>query len=358
MFNVRLPLVVAVCLHVLSAPLAAQTVAPSPTPAAFSWLNVGSQSTASKIWLDGQVEAVRQAVLMAQTSGRVLTLQVKAGDKVSSGQTLIQLDDREANQQHLAAQSNTRSIEAQLVQAEANLTRTQKLVAQKFMSPATLDGAEAQVKALRAQREAAQANTQAAGVGRSYSHIAAPFSGIVASTHVVMGDMAAPGKPLLTVYEPGALRVTAHIPERMAAQLKDQVLNVELSTGQRIEISQWQLLPAADPNTHTRELRLPVSATGLLPGQFARVALPNVQNIQNNTLNIPVSAIVKRGEVIGVYVRDKDGSPRLRQIRIAQALHTLNSQAVDQKVEVLSGLKAGEHIASHAEAASRMALAR
>jgi multidrug efflux system membrane fusion protein len=106
------------------------------------------------------------------------------------------------------------------------------------------------------------------------------------------------------------------------------------------------VLPTADPGTHTAQIRLdlPATAGNLTPGTFARVWLP-MQGVATPRLYIPAVAVVRRAEMTGVYVLDSNGHPTLRQVRLGRA--------VDDTVEILSGVTAGERVALDPQVAAR-----
>lgn len=274
------------------------------------------------------LEATRQAVVATQVSGRIVDVKAEAGLHVKAGQLLMQVDAREASE-------NVAAARAQLVQAEANYQRTQNLFKQKFVSQAALDQAEATLKSARAQ-------TGAAGVGASYAAVTSPLTGIVAQRHAELGDLAMPGKPLVTVFEPKGLRAIASIPQ---FKLRD----AQRATTARIEFPEdksrrWldgariELLPTVDAQSHTATARvyLPDDAEllkGIVPGMAVRVHF--VVGTAKK-LTVPPQAILRRGEISAVYVVG-DGAPRLRQVRLGEPVG-------DGEIEVLSGLAAGETV--------------
>jgi membrane fusion protein, multidrug efflux system len=174
----------------------------------------------------------------------------------------------------------------------------------------------------------------------------------VAEVPVALGDMALPGKPLLTLYEPGALRVSAALPQSLlgtpAAGLKLEFPGLpQARRWFAPAAAQVQWLPTVDAATHTVQLRisLPAVHEGLAPGLFARVWLPLAGSGPAARLFVPAAAVVRRAEMTGVYVVDAKGAARLRQVRLGRP------QA--QGIEVLSGLSAGERVAVDPQAAAR-----
>jgi RND family efflux transporter MFP subunit len=300
---------------------------------------------------DGVVEAVRQSAIAAQVIGRITELAVKAGDAVKSGQVLARIDERAAAQQAVASQAQVTAAQAQLDAARKEFGRSQRLYQKQYISQAALDQAEAQFKATQAQANAMLAQAGAASAETSFRTLRAPYNGVLASVTTELGDMAAPGKLLMTVYDPGRLRVVVNVPESYASALTaGAAVKLEFPGAQ--EALRWQkalavtVLPTADPASHTVQIRLtlPANIAGLPPGMFARAHLP-VSGQHSDSLMVPAKTVIKRTDLYAVYVVADSGKPQLRQVRLGKT-------AGDQ-VEILAGLRSGERIALDPLAAAR-----
>lgn len=306
---------------------------------------------------DGVVEAVRQTTLAAQVPGAVLELAVKVGDRVQAGQVLLRLDARSANQNAAASAAQVQAAQASLDVATREYSRQQKLYDKQYISQAALDQAEAQFKATRAQVAAQVAQAGAARTQTGLHTVRAPYAGVVSEVPVQLGDMAMPGRALITLYDPGALRVTAALPQSLlgAAQgAPHEALRIELpglSTAQ-----QWpattrvQLLPTVDAATHTVQVRadLAKGLDGVAPGMFARLWLPMVSASAapaSQRVSVPLGAVVRRAEMTGVYVQGEAGRPLLRQVRLGRL--------EGDQVELLSGVSPGESVVLQPQAAAR-----
>ncbi|HYD77688.1 efflux RND transporter periplasmic adaptor subunit [Ramlibacter sp.] len=330
------------------APAWAGDAAPA-RPAPLATASVASEGEAGRSAYDGVVEAVRQTVIAAQVPGAIVALEVKAGDRVRAGQVLARLDARAAEQTAAAGAAQVRAARAGLDAATREYERQRQLFEKNYISQAALDRAEAQYKSAQAEAAAQLASAGAARTQSGFYVVKAPYSGVVADVAVVLGDMAMPGRPLLTVYDPSALRVTAAIPQSVAARMAPGAApEVELpgAAGGRVHPAGWQLLPTVDPATHTLELRLdlPAGLGGAAPGQFARAWVPVAGNAKR--LFVPARAVLRRAELVAVYVVGTDGKPLLRQVRLGGA--------EAERVEVLSGLSAGERVALDPQAAARV----
>jgi RND family efflux transporter MFP subunit len=274
--------------------------------------------------VEATVEAVRQATVAAQIAGRVLEVRVDAGQRVRQGELLMRIDSREAAGSDAAAR-------ATLAQAAAAFERTRNLHAQKFVSQAALDQAASAFKA-------AQGAAAAAGAGASHGNVTAPLAGVVAQRHVEAGEMATPGKPLISIFDPRGLRVIASLPQYKLAELKKSArARIEFpETGRWIEVQRIEILPTVDARSHTATARLylPENTEGVVPGTYARA---HFATGQAKKLTVPVAAVLRRGEVTAVYVLDEKAGARLRQVRLGEAV-------AGGELEVLAGLNPGERI--------------
>lgn len=304
---------------------------------------------------DGVVEAVRQTVIAAQVSGAVIQLDAKVGDSVKAGQVLLQIDARTADQNAAASDAQVQAARASLEVATKEFERQKQLFQKNYISQAALERAESEFKATRAQVAAQGAQAGAARTQSGLHVIRAPYAGVIAEVPVSLGDMAMPGRALITVYDPSALRITAAVPQTVAAQLvTGQMPRAELpglaAQRQWVTPVRMQVLPTIDAATHTVQLRvdLPAGLEGVVPGMFARLWLPVAGGGINvvPSLSVPLSAVVRRAELTGLYVLNAEGRPLLRQVRLGRVQ--------GDKVEILSGLMPGEKVATDPQAAARI----
>lgn len=284
---------------------------------------VEPRQVARALPVEANVEAVRQAVVAAQVSGRVVDLRVDAGQAVRRGELLLRLDAREAAESAVAAK-------ARLADAQAAYERARSLQRQNFVSPAAVDRA-------RAEFEAAKAGSAATLAAASHAAIHAPIAGVVAVRHVENGEMATPGKPLLTLFDPQALRALAAVPQARIGELRAAKLAiVEFpESGRRLESREITILPTADRETHVVQVRVGLPVGAAIPGSAVRI---HFVTGEVRVLSVPGSAIVRRGEVAAVYVRAADARLSLRQLRLGEVL-------ADGETEILAGVQAGEEVA-------------
>lgn len=324
-------------------------LAATPAAPALASVVAEGRNAANEASHDGVVEAVRQTVIAAQVPGAIVALQVKPGDSVKAGQVLARIDSHAADQNALASDATVRAARASLDVASKDFERQKQLYDKNYISQAALERAEAQFKATQAQVAAQLAQAGAAHVEAGFHTVRAPYAGVVSEVPVSLGDMALPGRPLLTLYDPGALRVTAAVPQASAAPGATALARLELpalpATQQWVKPLRVTALPAADSATHTVQVRFDLPATpGLVPGMFARAWIPS-QGANDARVYVPGKAIVRRAELTALYVINPEGRALLRQVRLGRA--------AGDRVEVLSGLSAGERVALDPQAAGR-----
>ena len=291
--------------------------------------------------IDGVVEPVRHSTVSAQASGRVLQLLVKVGERVKAGQVLATIDDRDTQTLVQRSGAQLAQSEAELANAQANFKRTQELQAKGFISQAALEMAQTQYKAAQAASAGAGAGAKQAQLAQSFTKVTAPFDGYVFETLAQAGDLAVPGTPIVKVYAPQPLRVVVQVPasQSQSAKSAQQVL-LQLTDAQGVrwvKPSAQQPVGAADPVSQTMTWKLDVpadAAAQMIPGQSSRVRF--VAGSAQRMV-VPAAAVLKRGEVTGVYVVTADGFA-LKAVR-------LGADHGQAGVEVLAGLKPGDEVA-------------
>ena len=306
---------------------------------------------------DGVIEAIRSTVIAPQVAGAITQLPVQAGDIVKQGQLLVRLDARAAQQEFTASKAQVDAARANLAVAEKDYERQKLLFEKNYISQATLDRAQAQFKSAAAQANSQIAQANAVQTQSGFYTISAPYNGVVAEMPSAVGEMAMPGRSIMTMYDPSSLRAIFTVPQTKVGNLKfSNDLSIEIPSmpaGQRfITPKSVTVLPLSDANTHTVQLRLelPTKVKGVQPGMFARIALPldganiNKTNNAEKRLYVPRSALFRRAEMYAVYVVNAQGKAVLRQVK--------PGRISDTEQEILSGVATGELVAIDPLAAS------
>lgn len=268
------------------------------------------------------VRAKLQATLEAKLSGRIDKLPVVVGQRVKTGELIARLDAAEIS-------ARLEQGEASLEQAERDWKRVSALFAQQAVTRAEYDAAQSRNRL--AKGAAAEAKAM-----MSYVEIVAPFDGVVTKKWADVGDLAAPGRPLISIEDPSALQLEADVPQAIAAYVHREAsfaARVDGVSGELTGIVS-EIAPAADSVSRTFRVKvdLPEQA-GLRAGQFARLLVPVGES---SSLRVPASAVVERGQLEIVFVVANQHAQ----------LHLVKTgRRVGEEIEILSGLHTGDAVA-------------
>ena len=295
----------------------------------------------------GKGEAVLTAEISSRITANVLVVHQREGDVVTQGDLLVELDDLTLANKLRSANADARSAGSNLVAAES-VYETQQGVFErdKYLyenkaisreayerSQSATEIAKSQVIAAREKIATARENASASTAERDYAYLRAPFSGVIAKRAIEPGEIAVPGKSLLTLQAVGqGIKVTAQVPQERAADIHAGML-VILGDGQRtLEATVAKTYPALGGNNLlTVEMNLPAMPFGLPSGSTIGVdfVLKQVQGMV-----VPVQAIVKNTK--GAFVVVVDGN----------ITHQIPVMIVDEndKMAVVTGLSADSQV--------------
>lgn len=283
----------------------------------------------------GSVQSIESVDIVAQLSGRVLALHVDVGSKVEKGNLLIELEAEGVTARFKQARSGLHGARAQEEQATAALARVQALFEREAATQQQLEAATAAALGAGAAASAANQQVVEAEAALAHAQVPSPLTGIVAQRLVNVGDTAWPGKPLLRIHDPAALRVEFAVRESlidsvdMGERLEAHVPSLELD----IEAHVSEVLPAADARTRTFLVRAGLPALpDLRPGMFVRVQIPVGER---EALVVPPRAVVRIGQLRSVLVEQSG--------RWVKRYVTLGAE-LEHGIEILSGLSDGETI--------------
>lgn len=269
----------------------------------------------------GTVRSKLRAQVEAKISGRVLEYTATPGAAVKTGDLLARLENQEI-------QAKVDQARALLDQAQRDFARQKELVSSNATTRQDYDAADARVKV-------ATAGVNEAETMMGYARVTAPFDGVVTRKLADVGDLAMPGKPLLEIEAPTALRFEADLPEAildritMGAKMQVKIASV----AKPLEATVSEIAPVADPVSRTFQVKLDLpAADGLRTGQFGRVAVPMAEM---QLLMVPKGGVIKRGQMELIFVV-KDGHANLRLVK--------TGKVIDGSIEVLSGLEEGEQV--------------
>jgi RND family efflux transporter MFP subunit len=316
------------------------------TAPALKTVEVGQAMVPAERVLDGTVEAVHQALLSAQTAGRVAEVLVDVNDKVAAGAVVMRLRSSEQVAGLGQAQAALQAAVATNAQAQSQFERIRDMYERKVVARATYDEASAARDAASAQLAAARAGLESAREGVSYTELRSPYAGVVTARRVQAGEAVAPGTPLMTIASFGELRVVAEVPQSIAKDVR-ALRQATIRFGDEAIVSdRVTVFPSAEPQSSTflARVELPETVTGLAPGMHVKVGFVTGES---KRILVPRQAVVERSELRAVYVVDADGRVALRQVRLGRAQ--------GDSIEVIAGLVQGERIALDPAAAGLIA---
>jgi len=334
----------------------------------------------------GTVRSKTTSVLSSKTVGNILAVLVGEGDRVRTGQLLIEIDDRDTRAQLQKAQSGLREVqdvqeeidqniraaestkeaaEAGRSLALATFNRYKALLEQKSVSPQEFDEVQAKLKvaeaevdragrmlqALKAKKnqvlaktEQAKADITSTQVYVGYSRILSPMNGIVISKQAEIGLLAAPGVPLLTLEDSLRYRLEVSVEDSMLRRVRVGMpvrVVIDALGPQELSSKVAEIVPASDPGSRSSTVKIDlwgekeksVGPPDLRSGLYGRARFSVGQR---QAIQVPQKAILQKGQLVGVLIVDPSNTVQLRLIK--------TGKPYGDRVEVLAGIKDGDRI--------------
>ena len=320
-------------------------------------------------WADavGTVRPKTETRIEARVTGQVLDVPVNPGDPVNRGDLLVALDNRQMRSQldqakqalktaqagREQARHSVDAARAGFKQADANYQRyqtyfeSQAATAQELevaesayrQAQAGLKRAEEGLAAAEAGIRQARAVVDESSVSLEFTRILAPEAGVVLERFVEPGDLALPGKPLLSLRTTGALRLEAFVREGLILRVSPGMsLTVDIETlGRQVVATVEEIVPYADPQSRTFLVKAALPAVeNLFPGMFGKLRIPVERE---RIVTIPLDFVRRVGQLELIHVKTTTGW-QLRYIKTGARR--------GDDVEVLSGLDGSETIGREA----------
>ncbi|NEW78994.1 MAG: efflux RND transporter periplasmic adaptor subunit [Gelidibacter sp.] len=315
------------------------------TPAIAATVSTPSAEGSSFLSASGKIEAVQNANLSTRMMGYVTETYVNVGDKVSKGQLLLRINSADISAQSAQVTASITEAKAAFKNAEKDYNRFKALQEQKSVSQKEMDDMTANYEMAKARLEGANQMKNQVNAQLSYSNISAPFSGVVTGKFINKGDMANPGMPLISIETPGSFQVTALVPESEITKIKSgTTANVVVKSTNEILTGTVTEVSTSAKNTggqYLVKVVLDKTDAKLLSGMYTSVQFPVEKATESNLILVPESALVKQGQLTGVYAIGNENVAILRWLRIGKTF--------GDNVEVLSGLAANEQFIVSAE---------
>jgi RND family efflux transporter MFP subunit len=286
--------------------------------------------------LSGELQPAREARVRAELGGAVLQVTAEEGEAVRQGELLARIEARTLDDTRQSASSAVRSAENQLMVARREAERTEQLVAAGALAQRELDVARANVTAAEAQVADARARLASAERALEDAVIRAPFSGIVSTRAVNVGDIVSPGTEMFTIIDPSSMRLEAAVPSEDLRALKPglpvqfRVRGYEEAFDGRIE----RIAAQADPATRQVPIFVSIPNTGgrLVAGLFAE---GRVVSESADGLIAPSNAVNTTGEAAWV-LRVNDGRTEKVEVRVGLI------DPRTERLQIASGVNEGD----------------
>ncbi len=266
-------------------------------------------SRLDKVWVmpvrtaPAQVVARNESRLAAEVSGPLLQWTADVGATVKAGQVLAQIDATDLDLALQRAQAARDAAQARLALAQAQLERAKGLVAQGFISQEALAQRETEVALLLAERDSMQAQWQTARRQRDKATVRAPFAGAVVQRLAQTGEMVAPGSVLFVLAQTGQSEVSAQLtPSELTGLRSASTVKFEPDDGTAaVTVRLLRATPTLQGTSRTQTVRLGFTATpAAAPGSSG------VLRWNDPTPHLPVGLIVKRGNALGIFVKEAE----------------------------------------------------
>lgn len=339
------------------------------------------ESVPAFVQAPGTVQPRNRISLSSQINGFVREMRAREGDTVRQGQLLALLDARDAESQKASAQAAIEEAEAarseargaykaavemrSAAKASADLAdqtfaRYRKLYESRSVSPQEIDevrarrdaaaaelasresmvaAAEDRIRQVEARLAQAKAQSDRADVLMGWTRITAPSDGKIVERMVDSGSAVFPGTPLLVIESVAKPQVLADIPTEHAGRLHvGMEVRVDFGEGEGQTLGRVsEIVPRSDPATHSIRFKVDLPPDSRLPyGRFVKVGVPAGAR---SALLVPRAAVRETGQLTGLFVVDKSSVARFRLIKCAPY--------DAERMEVLSGVEAGEKIVAH-----------
>ncbi len=313
---------------------ATKTELPRPTVVVQTAQKVNKENSLS---YTGNVQALNEAVVSSKVGGRVTRILVDNGMRIKAGQPLAVLDNTDYAMALSASQATLKKAEVQETTVRSNYDRIKVLYEQGAVAEKDMEELEAALAVAEADLESARVGVANAEEAFNNTTIIAPINGLVANRNVMLGQMVAPGTPLMLVQDMDTVWVTINIEQKKCDVMKPglpALINVE---GSKTELKGTVKIinPAANIAARVFETRIKVDNSEhlLKTGMFVRVKI--FVGSDKEVLAVPQNALISKDGLFFLFTVDKDKISR-QQVTVGDVFN--------QMVEVKSGLKVGQQV--------------
>src|SRR5438270_13506505 len=329
----------------------------------------------SSLTLSGEFRPFQEVDIHAKVAGYIRHISVDVGDRVKERQVLAVLEVPELSAEILGSEASIRRSQDAIRRAESDVTRAESshaafhaaysrlkeasrqrpgLIAEQELddalakdeeSEAQVGSAQAALAEARNQVSIAEASRKQSSAMEAYTHITAPFSGVITKRYADTGSLIQAGTssntqamPVVRVAEIDKFRLTLPVPES-AVPMVHLGSNVEVrvqALNRTLNGRVARFADSLDQQTRTMETEVDVENKdrSLVQGMYAEVAL--VLAHKDSVLTIPVQAVKRNGSEASVLVVDANNRLDERSVKLGME--------GSERLEILSGLKEGDRV--------------
>lgn len=285
---------------------------------------------------NGSIYAWQDVIIAPEVGGyRVAEVHVDVGDRVTAGQTLVELSTGLLTAEVATRQAQLKQREAELLNAEASLRRGESLAAMDSLAEADLDRLKSEALAAEALLESAQADLETSMLRLEFADVKAPDDGVITSRTVTVGQIAQAGGEMLRLLRQGRVEWRGEVPESQLAGLEaGQGVTITTADGSVITGRIRAVAPTISNVSRTALVYVDLeSSEQVRPGMFAR---GSIEIGRSMGFTVPLESLVSADGYSYVFVVGRDRAVERRRIE--------TGAVSGDAIEVLSGLESGDRV--------------
>lgn len=294
---------------------------------------ISSNATSTK-QLSGSVKSETRSEIGTKVIGEIEAIRFEIGESVQKGRVLIQIKDDDLQAKKAQIESGLEEVNANLELVEKDYQRYKTLFEQGSATQREWDEIQTAYTSTKARKNSVENQLREIEDILSYTRITAPYNGVIAARYVDEGNIASPGMPLIALEKEQAFEVEISVPESSISYLSvNDTLAVTIpSIAKTVAGVVEEISVSGDPMSRQFKAILSIDAMNdIRSGMYVEVS---IQKEKRSTMFIPKSALLERGQLVGVYAVSANKNAVLRWVDLGVEHNDM--------VEVLSGIKVGE----------------